>query len=388
MAPSSTLRPCSSASWWRSACDGQALHAGVERAALHAGPSRRGLAREVRRQLLAQRHAAAARRAARSAARTPAQLSCMQLQHPQARSRHALGLALGRAPAPRRWRPLRVQPAGVLAEQRLRQRGTPTTSPRKGTAFSRPRGSGSSSSALELARPPPPGRSSATLRPPAGRARPSSIRPASCIVSVDAPRVRVFHQVGPGARATACPVDAAVLPEAPVLAEHDGLQQRRRHRPAAPRAAGAPTCRHAGLHRHAVAVEQRQIRRPVRGAHLVEARQRRRRRRAARAQREQRAFHGATSTAAFGPRRRSRARTSPPRAWAAARSGPGCSAARCTRSRACRAAGTRSSCGRPRSCAPRRPTRRCLPCARRAWRWPSRGPGPSRAAWRRRAPGR
>jgi hypothetical protein len=44
----------------------------------------------------------------------------------------------------------------------------------------------------------------ATLRPPLGRARPSSMRPASCIVSVDAPRVRVFQRLPHALAAAAC----------------------------------------------------------------------------------------------------------------------------------------------------------------------------------------
>ena len=43
----------------------------------------------------------------------------------------------------------------------------------------------------------------ATLRPPAGRARPSSSRPASCIVRVDAPRVRVSIRLPQALRAAA-----------------------------------------------------------------------------------------------------------------------------------------------------------------------------------------
>ncbi len=78
------------------------------------------------------------------------------------------------------------------------------------------------------ARAAPASASAPTLRPPAGRARSSSSRPASCIVSVDAPRVREFQAVAQAPAASGAPVDAAVGPEAAVLAEHDGVAQRRR----------------------------------------------------------------------------------------------------------------------------------------------------------------
>ena len=42
-----------------------------------------------------------------------------------------------------------------------------------------------------------------TLRPPSGRARSSSSNPASCIVSVEAPRVRVFQALLHALRASA-----------------------------------------------------------------------------------------------------------------------------------------------------------------------------------------
>ena len=81
------------------------------------------------------------------------------------------------------------------------------------------------------------------------------------------------------------------------------------------------------LQRHAVAVEQREVRRPVRGAHLVEARHgacaARQAPRSSSASAQQRAFHGAPPPPRSAARRSSPARTSPRRASAAARSGRG-----------------------------------------------------------------
>ena len=87
-------------------------------------------------------------------------------------------------------------------------------------------------------------------------------RPVSCIVIVDAPRVRVFHRLRPRARRPAPPVDAAVLVEALVLRRDD----RRRATPARSRASATQAPRRAvvsmrtRLQRLAVAIEQQRRR--------------------------------------------------------------------------------------------------------------------------------
>ena len=114
-----------------------------------------------------------------------------------------------------------------------------------------------------------------TLRPPRGRAQ-AVVDQAGELHRQGrrAARSRV-PDVAPGARRHRLPVDAAVLPEAPVLAQHDRRQQGRRH--LGERRPGEPAHRLVdanGLDRRAVAVDEREVGRPMRRLDLGERRQR------------------------------------------------------------------------------------------------------------------
>ena len=216
-APSSTLRPRSSRSWRLQRLHGQALQrrASVRAccALAPAGPPRGAaawrakcgamlLARRQCRRALQQRRS---RPAARPSAGT-APLRLHRLQHAAGALRHALRRwRWARAPGPRRW-PLRGRPARwglpnsvcaqrVDADQLAAQRHAVEVGLQDLVL---------APAALPAAWPSRPGRASAprcARRP--GRARSSSSRPASCMVSVEAPRVRVFHRLAQALAATA-----------------------------------------------------------------------------------------------------------------------------------------------------------------------------------------
>ena len=263
----------------------------------------------MRRELFAERHAALARQRTRRQRLHAGARELLLFEHAAGAPRDRLGAGI--RPAQQRCgdrRLVRVEPARVLAEQRLGKRADADdlAAKRHGVqvgledlallpacveACSRQR-------LADLLR----------HAAAAGRAREAVVEQAGelhrqrrCAAGLAVP------EVAPGAGRDRIPVDAAVFVEAPVFAEHDRLQQRRRHvgqrHPRQPPHLAVDPQRLQG---HAVAVEQHEIGRAVRGPHLGEARQRvRRARGAGRAQQRGRrrgtpACHGATATTAFG----------------------------------------------------------------------------------------
>ena len=314
MAPSSTLRPASSASWRRRVSAANRCKASVERARLRRRPARiDAQAGEVRRELLAERHAAAPRQGGLGQADDADAIEPLQLEHAAGARGHGRRPGVRRAHQRRRDRRLlRVEAARALAEQGLRQRIDADD-----LAAERHRVEVGLEDLALLPRRLEPGRGHRLAEllgdaAAAGRARQAVVEQAGELHRQGrcAARARV-DQVAPGAPGRRAPVDAAVLPEAPVLAQDDRRQQRRRHLGERhPGEAAHVLVDPQRLDRHAVAVEQGDVGGPVRRLHRGEARQRApqpriraRRDRAASASSERgdaTRVHGPTSMAAFG----------------------------------------------------------------------------------------
>ena len=136
---------------------------------------------------------------------TPTHDSACRLNTPQARCATLSGAAFGpRSKAAATAASCTSRPLGCLPNSVSDIAAMPTSSPRNATEFKY-------ASRISVFFQPVSMRAAVTawsilparLRPLPGRARPSSIRPASCIVSVDAPRVRVFHRLPQALPATA-----------------------------------------------------------------------------------------------------------------------------------------------------------------------------------------
>ena len=391
--------------------DGEALQARVERGCACHAPRRRDQARARSAARAARRAACAPRRASADCGQR-ADADAVEALQLQARRRRAAattaGVAFGlRTSAAAIAASCASRPLGCLANSVCASASMPTISPRYGTEVevgledlallpARARARVAVTGLAELLRRRCGRRSARASRRRSGR------RAAS---SASTRRACACSSVAPGARRRRLPVDAAVLPEALVLAQHDR------------RAASAGDISASGVHARrarrlvdaqrsgsACRGDRASVRSDGRCAalHLGERRAAAARRRRAprrRAARDERARSQRSSVTLASrrdldaprsaARRSSPARTSPRRASAAARTGPGC----CRRTRvldhvlAARQVLVVAAKRLEAALLVRRPGA-CRCAARRASRSASRGRGRCRGSSRRPAPGR
>jgi hypothetical protein len=285
--------------------DREALQPRVERARLQRSAGRiDARAREVRRELLAERHRAAPRERRLGERANAGAVELLQRQKAAGALSDFGRLGVGTAHQRRGDRRLvGVEAARALAEERLRERvDADDLAAKRHRVEVRLEDFGLLPLALEPRR----GHRLANLLGDAATAA----RPCQAVVDeageLHRQRRRTARsrvpEVAPRARRGRLPVDSRVLPEAAVLAEDDRGAQRRRdlgqRRPREPAHRGVDA---NGLDRRAVAVDEGEVGRPVRRLHLGEGRHRMRRGARERAdERDRGALHGAISTGAFG----------------------------------------------------------------------------------------